>query len=393
VSNWTFEAWDTLFFRESRPHDTSGGTELASLFPPPIRTLAGAIRTWIGTQLGVDWQGYAASAGKPYWVNEIDLVHQIGFGDDVGCLRLRGPWPTYKNRRLYPAPAFLVEGRGRNKGVPERGRLFIADPVHGDFGRVHMPSCDLIGAKARPGNWLTTRGLTRVLAGGLPGPDQVFSEEQLFQGEPRLGIARNNQNRVPLEGLLYQTQHIRPHEDLAFQVEVTGIHAGIKLPKSGQVRFGGEGRLASVEINEPEPGLEPKRPESGAETRGIVLCLLTPADLDGDWKPPGFQPRRVNNTTTWTGMIGGIRLELLAAAIGEPTYRGGWDMARRRPRPMRAWLPAGSTWYCRVLDGSYDKALKALHLSLIHTHNKLGLGQLAAGLWQESEYPNLEATP
>ena len=60
---------------------------------------------------------------------------------------------------------------------------------------------------------------------------------------------------------------------------------------------------------------------------------------------------------------------------------------------MRAWLPRGASWYCRVLEGSYNDALKALHLSFIHTHNKLGLGQLAAGLWQESEYPNLEVTP
>ena len=46
--NITLTAYDTWFFREFRPHDAVGASELSSLFPPPIRTLAGALRTLIG---------------------------------------------------------------------------------------------------------------------------------------------------------------------------------------------------------------------------------------------------------------------------------------------------------------------------------------------------------
>ena len=54
-----FEPVDSWFFRESRPHDAAGAAQLSSLFPPPIRTLAGAFKTLIGNSLGINWQQFA----------------------------------------------------------------------------------------------------------------------------------------------------------------------------------------------------------------------------------------------------------------------------------------------------------------------------------------------
>ena len=42
------EPLDTWFFREARPHGSVGNSELGSQFPPPVRTLLGALRTAIG---------------------------------------------------------------------------------------------------------------------------------------------------------------------------------------------------------------------------------------------------------------------------------------------------------------------------------------------------------
>ena len=50
--SWRFAAFDSWFFRESRPFDSIGGAQLASHFPPPSRTLAGAVRTSIGDFCG-----------------------------------------------------------------------------------------------------------------------------------------------------------------------------------------------------------------------------------------------------------------------------------------------------------------------------------------------------
>ena len=78
---------DTWFFRESRPHGSVGASELGSVFPPPVRTLAGALRTCIGdawfANTGSNWQEFARDAHHP-------LRAIIGFGNDLGALRITG---------------------------------------------------------------------------------------------------------------------------------------------------------------------------------------------------------------------------------------------------------------------------------------------------------------
>jgi CRISPR-associated protein Cmr3 len=62
---WCFEALDTWFFKESRPLEAVGGAQLRSMFPPPARTLIGAVRTALGDAQGVHWPDYAAQANHP----------------------------------------------------------------------------------------------------------------------------------------------------------------------------------------------------------------------------------------------------------------------------------------------------------------------------------------
>jgi CRISPR-associated protein Cmr3 len=93
----SFNAIDTLFFRESRPMESQG--ELQSVFPPPIRTLAGAVRTLIGEQAGVVWSEF----------NEAHPVSKvIGYGDNLGVLTLEGAWLTLSGERLFPSPLVLL---------------------------------------------------------------------------------------------------------------------------------------------------------------------------------------------------------------------------------------------------------------------------------------------
>ena len=55
MEQWVFSASDSWFFKEARPMETVGASRLDSLFPPPAKTVIGAIRTSIGDALGVDW--------------------------------------------------------------------------------------------------------------------------------------------------------------------------------------------------------------------------------------------------------------------------------------------------------------------------------------------------
>jgi CRISPR type III-B/RAMP module-associated protein Cmr3 len=207
MSTFRFSALDTWFFRESRPMETIGGSELASVFPPPPRTLLGAIRTAIGDNSGVDWKTF----NKSHLLGNL-----IGFGDDLGPLKLSGPWLSWKGERLYPVPMFLLR-----KG-DDFARMRIGDAAESSLGRVRLPeiSQGRQGFKPMERTWINKIGLERLLAGQCVDKDHLFPAKRMFEEEARLGIARDNTTRIADDGLLYQTRHIRPKSDLAIEADI-----------------------------------------------------------------------------------------------------------------------------------------------------------------------------
>lgn len=227
---WRFDPLDSWFFREARAFDTSGSHELSSLFPPPARTVAGAIRTLIGEMQEVDWERFAQAGEYP------DLKRQIGVNDDLGLLKITGPYPLWKGERLYPVPLHLL--------AKDKQYVFLkpGEPVACDLGKVQLPEKpkdSLLGAKPLESAWLNSTDLQRVLCGQFP--ETVYRSSELYDEEPRLGIARNNAQRTAVDGLLYQTRHLRPRPELSIGATVSGIPAELH-PDHGVIRFGGEGR-------------------------------------------------------------------------------------------------------------------------------------------------------
>ena len=369
-----FTALDTWFFRESRPMEAIGGSELASLFPPPPRTLLGAIRSAIGDAADVDWRAFARDSSDP-------LRELIGFGDDLGPLALSGPWLSHDQERLYPVPLCLL--RNGDRFV----RLRIGQAVETGLGKVRLPELSQSerGSKPLDRHWVTGAGLERILAGGVPDAEEIYAAKDLFHEEPRLGISRDNQQRTADEGLLYQTRHLRPVSGLAVEADIRSARA-TRLP-TGLVRLGGEGRMAHIEvIATPGP---PMAPRVQAGTRGLLLVLLTPVRCptgSNAWLPPGFAPREGSDPLLWRGEIAGISLTLHAAVLGKAQREGGWDMANRRPRAMQSLIPAGSVYYVTT-ETDLTSAVRALHGSCIGAleDRSLGRGLMACGLWKNDE--------
>ncbi|MBU0500424.1 MAG: type III-B CRISPR module-associated protein Cmr3 [Gammaproteobacteria bacterium] len=368
-----FSAIDTWFFRESRPMEALGGSELASLFPPPPRTLLGAVRTAIGDAQGVDWKAFATDSAHP-------LRKIIGHGDDLGPLRLSGPWLNLNDVRLYPVPLFLL-AKEKEKDFT---RLRIGASETTCLGQVRLPELPPAkqGYKPLERAWITGNGLRRLLAGDIPSPDDICPAKALFEEEPRLGIARDNSLRTAADGMLYQTRHLRPKPGLAIEAEIA-LHVGVKPPE-GLVRLGGEGRLAHLAAAAAQH--LPEVPKPGGETRGIILVLLTPARFREGWLLPGFSPDELQGTRVWKGALHGIGLTLHAAVLGKAQREGGWDMANHRPRPAQNLIPAGSAYYLNVDGGDLATAIDQLHGKTIGEDQELGRGLVACGLWNSSEY-------
>lgn len=378
-TTWQFSALDTWFFRESRPHDSAGGSQLSSLFPPPARTIAGAIRTFVGESNHIDWQAFKDNKQHP-------MRQTIGYADDMGSIQLSGPWLTDNGQRLYPVPAYLMSTT--SNGQTQYFHLRLGTAVTCDIGHVRLPELakEQRNAKSLDNTYLTQTGLSAVLNGSTPNPSDIIKHAALFSTEPRLGIGRNNQRRTAIDSQLYQTVHIRPQQNLAVEVDILGIPSD-KLPSANKhmMRLGGEGRMASVTIEPHHQTLAP--PVLNKKQRNVMLTLLTPATISNELGLPGMPMPNETKTpptdiTNWRMNINGIALTIHSAVLGKPQREGGWNLAEQRPRDVSSYLPAGSAWYC-TLDDDIDvqDAVQKLHGHQIGEQTELGRGQLVVGLW------------
>jgi CRISPR-associated protein Cmr3 len=372
------QACDTWFFRESRPHDALGFSELASLFPPPVRTLAGALRTYIGERIGIDWQTLTSP------LPDFDFAAALGGSDCLGRLQLNGPWIVHQGQRLYPAPLYLM-----HQGTDIQ-RLRVGKPVRCDLGHVRLPELapGLKGYKTLEQRWLTGSGLAKCLNGGLPAHDEIVTSTQLFNHEARLGIARDNPSRKVQDGKLYQTRHLRIQDEVhieldARQVDAALIESWLNPAYPTMLRLGGEGRMASLV---PHSQREPlPRAEAATAAQTVLLHFITPADLNGEMFPEHFKKIERNGQTVWQGDINGLSLTIEAAVIGKVHREGGWDMRRHRPHAVKSYLPAGSAWFCRLAQPADWSTLgERLHGRCIGHDTAFGRGQLLLGHWHDS---------
>lgn len=146
-----FKQIDTWFFRESRPHGSFGANALSSIFPPPTRTLMGAIRTHIGNE-------YFTQHPKASW-NDLDKLSElttvIGNSDHLGDVRpagvflLRNDAPYQTNISAastcyYPsALSVCVKTQQEDTGTDNSYYFALAlsdDSYQTDIGTIRLPT-------------------------------------------------------------------------------------------------------------------------------------------------------------------------------------------------------------------------------------------------------------
>lgn len=348
-----FEPLDTWFFREARPHGSVGNSELGSQFPPPVRTLLGALRTAIGdawfARHGGDWRGLASNAG---------LQAIIGMGDDLGPLRASGPFLCLNGQRLYPAPANLMVQTENNQS--HYFLLGLGDVVHCDLGKVHLPAfpeqvkgvASLKGSKPASG-WLTHAAMQSLLDGQAPKETDLIPKTALFDEEPRLGIGRDNARSSVKEGLLYQTRHLRFRPGVSVALHLHGLPDASLLPERTTLRLGGEGRQAALSTSAITHAQSlPAAKGSVAPGARFVLHHITPSVCARDLPagiPAGFVRSQHEGADCWEGQLGGQRLRILSVACARPLREGGWDLARHEARAVQSLLAPGSVLYAQHL--------------------------------------------
>lgn len=376
-NQWRFNALDTLFFRESRPMEAIGGAQLQSVFPPPARTLIGAIRRVIGEAYGVDWKEYSSKANHP-------LKAIMGSAESLFPLSFSGIFLLHKGTRLFPVPLVLLKGEG-DQGFT---RLEPSEKfTECDLGCVCLPKKKgaILGAKPLENAWVDEQGLLAFLNGGVPlNSKNIISSKDLLGSEERIGIGRDSAKGVVEKSLLYATQHVRPKADIEIGIVINGFNTSKfpnvpNFPKQGITLLGAEGRMASWHREEvtnlPTVKIKGKK---GEKTR-VLLMLLSHAKFQQGWLPDGFQKVTLSTQqTVWEGEIEGVKLRLISAVTGKAVREGGWDLVNGKPRQMDSFVPAGSCYFCEIQNGADASALNGKQIG---QEKEYGRGEIIVGNW------------
>lgn len=366
---------DAWFFRDGRPynHGESNQADVESLFPPPVRTLTGAVRAALARANG--WDGKLRG-----WPQAVTAA----FGDgpnNLGKLRFTAPFlirrpDANQGEALWPLPLHLLGKAEPGKWTPKTFLQPADESSETDQSTLRLlefplPAEERDDLKPAGSSWITLAGLNNILAGRLPPADTILKPRDLWRTESRVGLKRDQATLTIGEGDLYSPAYVRLCNGVSLGIGFSGLPADMhSLP--GLFPLGGESRLAQCEA---WPGVPlPSVPDAAAfrpRANGMIqfiLLLLTPGRLDATCPP-----------------LEGV--ELVSACIGKPLFLGGWDSLKREPLPLEPFLPAGSVWFCQVPATQLPEIL-ARHGGWLGGHSAHSFGQIAIGRWPQTSGSN-----
>ena len=359
-----------LVIRSGRPFDGQAGSD-APRFPPPS-TVAGCLRTAWARETGQSFDEHehlrTLAVTGPLLLDRSDQIlvhkpadaHYFGNGKSAVCVRAQ-PLPFNAGTGSdLPDGLLPVQLAERREGKPSSGPQWwsLGDLI--DFRR----------GKDVPLGQLAERGWS---PGGA---------------DRRTHVAIDRHSRAAEEGKLFQTEGLvldggREAKDAA----KGGLRLLAKTAKElgpALVHLGGERRLASLE---PVAQIIWPTPPNGwlqeiADSGGLCLTLLTPAVFSAGYLPGWLDAERVGSPPTAPG----LRVQLCAVATQRRQAQSGWDLATQRPRPTRKLVPAGATYWFRILDGAEEDAfaLWLVNVSDEEQDRLDGFGLAMPGPWTPS---------
>ncbi|MBC7319179.1 type III-B CRISPR module-associated protein Cmr3 [bacterium] len=341
---------DTLFFRTGRPFSMGDETWSDTIFPPYSSTFYGALRTFII----FNREGLQAFKEGRY-------MNDIGSPESKGGMRIYGPF-LYKDTTLYfPVPLDLVEVKEstKRKLLPleftDTSEIFISNY---SFEKILVYKGDL--DVDEPEGFLDEISLKDYLLGKT---ESLYRKEpfEFYKTELKIGISREKNTLTSKEGYLYRIPLIRLNENTSFIIELENIE---DIPKEGLLQLGGEGKVALLEEVNSDLLDNLKNLKLNLENGYFKLYLVTPSIFNN-----GFLPSWIDKKSL-EGEKDGIKVKLVAVAVGKPLKIGGWDLARQEPKPMYNAVPAGSIYYFRIIGNyPFEKIKESFHFKNISDIN------------------------
>lgn len=284
--------------------------------------------------------------------------------------------------RLYPVPQHLLQVETEEEQFcwlkPDK-------PLMCDLGYVRLPvvyPTNKQKVKPLSNVWVNAENLNKILSNKKP--DKTCKASDLFVRESRIGIGLDEarKQRTVEEGKLYQMSHVRLRDGVALGVDVNGVDSRLQ-PENNTIfhtHLGGEGRVATVCCDSVVNSV--KTPVN-KDSKQIILVLLTPLLLPekGNFFMPfesAIKEKNNDDSDCWRVTLKTVTLKIISGVLGKSQREGGWNLAEGKPRALRSLVPAGSVWFCEVIEGDPS----TLHGIKIGEETALGRGELAVGIWQ-----------
>lgn len=312
---------DVWLFRDGRPFDAGSANRAESLFPPYPTVIQGAFRTHKLLLEGINLGDRSEENSKK--INEL-----VGDADSYRSLNLRGPFLAKKENekitRYFPQPADAIVN-GLNVTPAE---LASATSTLKTSATLQIFGLNQKSGKQKDPLWLDEDSLMKYLGGESV---KGTKASDLYLREERVGIGMN-ERRVVDEGMLYETEFIRPCDGMGLLVEMRG-YDDPQWEQGGVLSLGGEGKQALFE--EVNVASLPTLPPSVSRFK---MYFATPTYFENGWLPKDWS--KFFNST----------VELVGAAVNRYESTGGFNWAAdpngsTAHRPARRFVPAGSVYY------------------------------------------------
>jgi CRISPR-associated protein Cmr3 len=335
---------DTLFFRDGKPFTKGEDNWATTTFPPSPSVIYGALRS-------------------SYFSHHIDELPKAAEKDDpTKNLRITAFYFADSENNIYlPLPEDCIQ----KKDQKTSGLLLNLVKIEGIVSScpanycLKPPKLKDNGQVERINDGLIKLDSLNEYLKGKKKTFQIKQEKKKNNGkasfsiiklqekvllEPKVGIGldRKKGTADTETGLLYHVSMNRL-KDFYIMIEFDGL----ELEKKGLLKLGGEGKVVSYDK---EKELIFNVDKLKFEDNKFKLYLSTPGIFDNGWFPGWLDQKTLRGTYTDPQTKEEIELELLTAAIGKYKSQGGFDMKKKRPKPMYRMVPSGSVYYFKVLN-------------------------------------------
>lgn len=365
---------DPMIARDGRPFGAAAGHRMRSLDWPLPSTLAGAVRTLVGTLMGGDFTDKLVARLK--------------------SLAIHGPLPFTDDQLFFPAPADAAcDKDGHAVRLQPETSSGGVDLPFGLFPLLAPPETELSKYGSPPAWWSLERMQSWLLDRGSP-PVDFYRQPRAFRQSPekdeRTHVQIDPASFTSSDGMLFTTtglvlDHLvlpsdapssadtTPHfsalpSELSIRVQAENAQEDVQelLSLLDQVDtsrpVGGERRISRISAVADRHAAAWSLPEDlGAKLATIKagdslrMVLATPGVFTNGWRPEWLTDTGGTLVGTPPGVSSGrLRLKLKAVANGRWEAVSGWSYEKDAqgktlgPKPVRRMVPAGATYLFEV---------------------------------------------